>query len=168
MVGWFRRSVIVLLTAVSMAGCMNSGLLYTTIDTDTPPPVGWPALKIQSHYVSPKEMRDVCEGGLGTAACAFPRLKEGVCDVYYQKDYPNAEVTWHEEMHCKGYDHPRGTEIKELMEEYNKWKGADAMETCTQNYTEFTDAHGKKDVIYHCPPLVVLPDIGWYFGKPGE
>ncbi len=95
-------------------------MLYTTIDEHVKPPVDWPQLTMTKHYVSPKEMREACYkyGGAGVVACAEIDLDKGTCDVWLMKDYPDAYIEWHEEMHCKGYDHPGGTEIQRLIAEY--------------------------------------------------
>lgn len=98
-------------------------MLYTSIDEHTPPPEGWPTLTVIKHAVSSKEMRDVCSQygpAAGIVACAEPDLDAKTCDIWLQKEFPDAYVEWHEEMHCKGYDHPGGTEIKRLMAEYRK------------------------------------------------
>lgn len=105
-------------------GC--AAMLYTSIDESVKPPTDWPQLAVIKHYVSPKEMRDVCSkygAAAGIVACAEPDLDAKTCDIWLVKEFPDAYVEWHEEMHCKGYDHPNGTEINRLIEEYRAHKG---------------------------------------------
>lgn len=99
-----------------MSGC---AIFYTAIDENTPPPVDWPELKITKHVVSHKEMNAVCSKyGKGWIACAVMDLHAKTCDIWMSKDHMNVYIEWHEEMHCKGYDHPGGTTIAGLINEY--------------------------------------------------
>lgn len=119
-IGWH---ITLALNLCLVSGCQTA--LYTSIDESVLPPIDWPILIVNKHLVSPKEMRDVCSKygpAAGIVACAEPDLKAKTCDIWMVKDFPSAYVEWHEEMHCKGYDHPGGTEIKMLIEEYRVGK----------------------------------------------
>lgn len=81
-------------------------------------------MRVTEHVVSNKEMRDVCVQYVGWGespmACAELDLSAGTCDIWLSADYPDADVTEHERLHCLGHDHPGGTTIKRLL---NEWKG---------------------------------------------
>ena len=105
-----------MLVFLAIAACTTIG--------HAPPPDGWPTLKVTKHFVSNREMRDVCVKytGVGESpmACSEIDLKAGTCDIWLSKDFPVAFVEEHEDEHCKGRDHPGGHFIIDLIK---AWRG---------------------------------------------
>lgn len=103
----------------SCATINETRLTITPIDTDRAPPIDFPQLNIVVHEVSHKEMLTVCEGTQTTLACAFTHFGTGTCDIWYSKYAPpTKKVVIHEELHCKGYDHPGESRIRDAWEYY--------------------------------------------------
>lgn len=78
--------------AVLVAGC-------ATIDRHDPPPADFPVLRIVHHYG-----RIPADCSWDSIGCAVTDFCARRCDVYLAVRW--AWVREHEELHCKGYDHP--------------------------------------------------------------
>ena len=91
----------------------------TTIDAHTPPPVGWPQLRVE--IVDDERADKGIEKYCGTSTpfkwymgCAVPDFAQGICFIYV-RDRHKALIE-HETMHCAGYDHHGGTSIMRVMD----------------------------------------------------
>lgn len=109
------RFSLVIALALALPGC---ALLFTSIDEHTLPPYDWPELTRRSHYVEMDIIRKHCRDTFMPTGCAVINLHAKTCDKYFPIGRSSEYVEWHEEMHCKGYDHPGGTTIARLMNEY--------------------------------------------------
>ena len=102
-----RHSLFLLL----LVGC-------TTIDSHDPPPLDFPSLKVVSHY---GKMPPECGGGglMVNIACTVPDFCSKTCNIYYM-----VNLSWvkeHEELHCKGYDHPK-PDWQPMRTSWENWK----------------------------------------------
>lgn len=101
---------------VFLAGCaINSSVRIAN----------WPPLKVVENYVSSATMFDRCQKyapwGSIVEACAEFDLAAGVCNIYYNKEFPPPQrIIDHEREHCAGYDHVGGTEMRALLEQFNR------------------------------------------------
>jgi hypothetical protein len=80
-------------------------MLYSTIDEHTPPPADWPKLERHTHYVSQKEINDLCRSPMNDA-CTVVNFVTMTCDKYFMVGEQREFAFEHEEKHCEGRDHP--------------------------------------------------------------
>jgi hypothetical protein len=84
---------------------------------------GWPDLRLVEHYVPEKVMRERCAKyvpfGFLPEACAEFYFAQGECHVWYSADYPPTHyVMEHERLHCRGFDHPGDTNLRDVLARY--------------------------------------------------
>ena len=98
-----------------------------------PPIDGWPKLSVEWHRVSGKQMMDFCVrtnadnplvkiNGLLVyiMGCAEPDFDRMACEIYVDKDFPDAGLDEHELKHCEGWDHYGETGMRDLWMEWQK------------------------------------------------
>ena len=99
----------------------------TTIAKHNPPPADFPALRVVEHHVDGLAVIRACYKyvpvwarllGAIPEGCAEVWFAEGECHIYVRGDYPDARVLEHERLHCRGYDHPGGDEIRAAWVRY--------------------------------------------------
>ena len=100
----------------------------TTIDSHEKV-AGWPELKLVEHYVPDQVMRERCSKymafGFLAEACSEFYFDRGECHVWYSADYrPPQFVVEHERLHCRGYDHPGQTTMRDILVRYEAQKRA--------------------------------------------
>ena len=93
-----------------------------TIDTHTPPPLGWPQLRVEivEDPYADKGIESFCGASNPIAyrmGCTVPDFKQGICFVYVRSLHE--WLVEHEKMHCAGYDHPDSHAAVKIM---NYWK----------------------------------------------
>ena len=110
-----------ILALAFLAGC-------TFIDNHTPPPAGWPSLRVEivEDTYGEKGINYYCGPSnpiVWRIGCAVPNFLAGVCHVYV-RDLDNKELIEHERKHCAGYDHPGGDSIRRIMDYWQTqgWK----------------------------------------------
>ncbi len=112
-----RSRALPLILALSLSGC--AAMLYTTIDEHVKPPVDWPDLERRTHYVSQKEINEICRVGVNEA-CAVVNFLTMTCDKYFMVAEQREFVFEHEEKHCQGYDHPGERTFAEAWERFKQ------------------------------------------------
>lgn len=60
----------------------------------------------------------------GALACTIPDFRAGVCNIYLLSTA--AWLIEHETAHCRGYDHPGETTIRDMWLEFKKQPDAEA------------------------------------------
>jgi len=98
----------------------------STIDVSDPPPVDWPAMRIMRYY---GKIPEACGSSLlnYNIACAVPDFCAKTCNVYLRVDW--AWVKEHEELHCKGYDHPK-PDRQIMRTSWGEWKTGIGRDLC--------------------------------------
>jgi hypothetical protein len=81
---------------------------------------GWPTLAIREHYVSQAELYDRCQRyvafGHLAYACAEFSFADGICNVWYSRDFPPTQAMRKEERdHCDGREHAMDTAMAEIL-----------------------------------------------------
>lgn len=99
-----------------LTGC---SLVFTHIDYSNPPPADWPQLKIEEHYADEATVKKMCalDKYAIILGCAHPEFDLGKCVIWYE----NGAGDWvkkHEHAHCRGYDHPGSTTMRDAWERY--------------------------------------------------
>ena len=109
-----------ILALAFLAGC-------TFIDNHTPPPAGWPSLRVEivEDTYGEKGINYYCGPSnpiVWRIGCAVPDFAQGICFAYVRDMTP--WVITHERLHCAGYDHTGGTAIQKIMEYWTAqgWK----------------------------------------------
>ena len=95
-----RKLLALAVIVLGLTGC-------ATIDYNTPPAADWPALQVvetDARYCKPFDI-----------GCAWVNLREMVCYVFIGAE----AVREHELAHCRGYDHPGESTMRDL---WAKWK----------------------------------------------
>ena len=65
--------------------------------------------------------------GLFPEACAEFYFDRGECHVWYSRQFPPLQyVKEHERLHCRGYDHPGETTLKDILVRYRAQRPAAA------------------------------------------
>ena len=88
-----------------------------TIDMSRPPPADWPKLEVEIIKTTLDEAKRQCKGvKLIVFGCAKVFFDEGVCRIYLGTE--DKSVYEHELLHCKGYDHPGESTMRDA---WAKW-----------------------------------------------
>ena len=107
-----------------LQGLLFGLLMGCTTIGHAPPPAGWPQLKIIEHYVTARQMADVCgkysAWYMTTLACAEIDLDKNTCELWFSEEFAPAWITEHERLHCEGRDHPGGTLMQDLLDKKGK------------------------------------------------
>jgi plasmid maintenance system antidote protein VapI/uncharacterized protein YceK len=111
-----RRKVPAWLAALGflLGGC-------STIDTHNAPPRDWPELAIFEHRVDAATMHERCAKYVGflmiPLACAEVNFVARRCDIWLT-EHPWPAVVEHERLHCRGYDHPGDSAMRDAWITY--------------------------------------------------
>ena len=100
----------------------------STLDLFNPPDTDFPKLEVrehayQDHYDTVIACRAIYQKykmspPFGLVACAEWSFDKNTCDIYYEKG--DEYFRQHELGHCKGYDHPGDTTIRDEWNLYRK------------------------------------------------
>jgi hypothetical protein len=104
--------------AAMLLGC-------STIDMHTPPPEHWPVLEERIERGGFFELQERCKNPwpvliVAVFACAIPDLVALICLIFALED--DDSHLPHERLHCRGYDHPGGTSLREYYERWMAWR----------------------------------------------
>ncbi len=110
--------LLVVVITIWLAAC-------TTIDP-TNKVDGWPTLDTQVHVVDVAVVSQECDKYVPwyevAVACSVFNFDNNTCDIFLPIGYSKG-MRVHEESHCKGYDHPGSTYMKDSFNEWKNTKG---------------------------------------------
>ena len=96
----------ILAAALSLSGCA----IFDAPDTDAPPFPNYPALAVSYRVVPDHELYAICHTHPLDDACAITNLISRTCVIVLKQSYhQNAELVAHEQRHCMGWTHRKGT-----------------------------------------------------------
>ena len=91
------------------------------IDYSKAPPVGWPELDIVVIAQNLKEVQVTCRNDflpkVQIRACAQANFSSGICRIFTSNP-DNIDLMEHEKAHCRGYDHPYESSIRDGFQSY--------------------------------------------------
>jgi hypothetical protein len=128
---WYAltRSGRAALWALYIAAAVTVLMGCTTIDMQRTPPVDFPSLAVRIHAVDGGAVIRACYKyvalgwkllGAIPEGCAEVDFEESTCTIYLRGDYPSKRVLDHELLHCRGYDHPGESSIRDAWEAHRK------------------------------------------------
>lgn len=108
------RRTIALVLAGMLGGCATT----YPMDWDRPPPPDWPKLAENIVDVPVGDIRALCVSkGVGSHdACTTFIFEKRVCNIYTSTR--EAAAMKHERGHCRGYDHPGDSKVRNAWATY--------------------------------------------------
>lgn len=91
-----------------LSALMTGACAMTAIDHSREPVADWPALAMRIELRN--GLAGVCDIStshfMSVVGCAVIDFDARTCQIYLDTRHASAEALMHEQLHCRGYDHP--------------------------------------------------------------